>query len=95
MLSIFDGNDCLNRRQLLQIGGLGMSGIAASVVKRPPKKEESDEYDGNLMLSDDEKPIKEPSPKVESLVRQPTTIQRLPTEIRAPPQLVSKRKCRI
>ena len=30
MLSIFDGNDCLSRRQLLQIGGLGMSGLSLS-----------------------------------------------------------------
>ena len=51
-------------------GGLGMSGIASSInaIKSPPKKEESDDYDGNLMLSDDEKP-KQSSPKANVLVR--------------------------
>ena len=30
MLSVFDGNQSLNRRQLLQIGGLGLSGLSLS-----------------------------------------------------------------
>ncbi len=30
MLSIFDGTQSLNRRQLLQIGGLGMGGLSLS-----------------------------------------------------------------
>ncbi|MDG2212333.1 MAG: DUF1501 domain-containing protein, partial [Verrucomicrobiota bacterium] len=30
MLSIFDGNQSLNRRQLLQIGGLGLGGLSLS-----------------------------------------------------------------
>jgi len=30
MLSIFDGTQSLNRRQLLQIGGLGLGGLSLS-----------------------------------------------------------------
>ncbi len=30
MLSVFDGNQSLNRRQLLQIGGLGLGGLSLS-----------------------------------------------------------------
>ncbi|SVC61837.1 uncharacterized protein METZ01_LOCUS314691, partial [marine metagenome] len=30
MLSVFDGNRSLNRRQLLQIGGLGLGGLSLS-----------------------------------------------------------------